>query len=57
MMEAPLEDETPAGTLADIEGPDHGVEMKASEEAITFMSSVGEFFSVHFPGYSQVLPP
>lgn len=56
-MEAPLEDETPAGTLADIEGPDHGEEMKASEEAITFMSSVGEFFSVCFPGYSQVLLP
>ncbi|XP_056247674.1 ciliogenesis-associated TTC17-interacting protein [Seriola aureovittata] len=35
-MEAPLEDEAPAGT----EGPSHGEELKASDAAITFMSSV-----------------
>ncbi|XP_044074962.1 ciliogenesis-associated TTC17-interacting protein [Siniperca chuatsi] len=40
MMEAPLEDETPAGALAGIEGPDHAEELKASDEAITFMSSI-----------------
>ncbi|XP_022610961.1 ciliogenesis-associated TTC17-interacting protein isoform X2 [Seriola dumerili] len=39
-MEAPLEDETPAGALAGTEGPSHGEELKASDEAITFMSSV-----------------
>lgn len=44
-MEAPLEDEAPAGTLAGTEGPNHGEELKASDEAITFMSSIGELFS------------
>ncbi|TMS09720.1 Ciliogenesis-associated TTC17-interacting protein [Larimichthys crocea] len=38
-MEAPLEDETPAGALAGIEVPDHGEELKASDEALTLMSS------------------
>ncbi|XP_053186629.1 ciliogenesis-associated TTC17-interacting protein [Scomber japonicus] len=37
-MQAPLEDDTPA--LAEIEGPDHGEDLKASDEAITFMSSI-----------------
>lgn len=41
-MEAPLEDVTPQGT-SEVEGLDHGEEKKASEEALTFMSSVGEF--------------
>ncbi|XP_038574572.1 ciliogenesis-associated TTC17-interacting protein [Micropterus salmoides] len=40
MMEAPLEDETHAGALAGIEGSDHGEVLKASEEAIAFMSSI-----------------
>lgn len=53
-MEAPLEDETPVGTLADSEGPEQGAERKASEEAVAFMSSVGEFFSVYFLGFSEV---
>lgn len=43
MMEASPEDETPAGTLAKTEELDHGEDLKASEEAITFMSSIGEF--------------
>lgn len=42
MMEALLEDETHAGALAGIEGSDHGEVLKASEEAIAFMSSIGE---------------
>ncbi|XP_030259615.1 ciliogenesis-associated TTC17-interacting protein [Sparus aurata] len=40
MMEASPEDETPAGTLAKTEELDHGEDLKASEEAITFMSSI-----------------
>lgn len=43
MMETPLEDVTPQGTSAEIEGLDHEEEKKASEEAITFMSSIGKF--------------
>ncbi|XP_051268519.1 ciliogenesis-associated TTC17-interacting protein [Dicentrarchus labrax] len=39
-MEAPLENKTPAGALEDIEGAGHGEELKTSEEAITFMSSI-----------------
>lgn len=39
-MEAPLEDDTPAGALTGTEGPDYGEELKASDEAITFMSSI-----------------
>lgn len=54
-MEAPLEDETPAGALAGIEVPDHGEELKASDEALTLMSSFGEF-SVYFLVYSKVSP-
>lgn len=53
MMESPQESETPAGALKEVEGPDHGEEMKASKEAITFVSSIGEF-SVYFLSYSQV---
>lgn len=41
-MQAPLEDDTPADALAGVEGPDHGEDLKASDEAITFMSSIGE---------------
>lgn len=52
-MEAQYEDQTPVGTLADTEGPEHGAQKTASEEALAFMSSVGEFFSVYFPGYSD----
>lgn len=52
-MDAPLEDETSVGTLADSEGPEHGAERKASEEAIAFMSSVGEFLA-YFLGFSEV---
>lgn len=53
-MEAPLEDQTPAGALAENEGPDHEEVLKGSVEAITFMSSIGEY-SVYFPGFSEVL--
>ncbi|XP_032386801.1 ciliogenesis-associated TTC17-interacting protein isoform X2 [Etheostoma spectabile] len=52
MMEAPLEDETPAGALADIEGlVDHGEKLKSSDEAITFMSSIepAELLQCVFP--------
>lgn len=52
MMEAPLEDETPAGALAGIEGLDLGEKLKSSDEAITFMSSIGEL-SVYFVGNSR----
>lgn len=52
-MEAPLEDETPAGAVARTEGPEDGEELKASDEATTFMSSTGEL-SAHFPGESAV---
>lgn len=37
-----MEDETPAGPSADAEGPDHAEEIEASEEALAFMSSIGE---------------
>ncbi|XP_054452150.1 ciliogenesis-associated TTC17-interacting protein [Anoplopoma fimbria] len=51
MMEAPLEDETPAGALAGIEGLDLAMELKASDEALTFMSSVepAELLKCVFP--------
>ncbi|XP_039999902.1 ciliogenesis-associated TTC17-interacting protein [Xiphias gladius] len=39
-MEAPLEDGPPVGASAGSEGPSRGVELKASDEAITFMSSI-----------------
>ncbi|XP_040911412.1 ciliogenesis-associated TTC17-interacting protein [Toxotes jaculatrix] len=39
-MEAPLGDETPAGALAGTEGTSHGEELKASDEALTLMSSI-----------------
>ncbi|XP_034469222.1 ciliogenesis-associated TTC17-interacting protein [Hippoglossus hippoglossus] len=39
-MEASLEDKTPAGALTVRQGPSHGEELKASDEAITFMSSI-----------------
>ncbi|XP_068594319.1 ciliogenesis-associated TTC17-interacting protein isoform X1 [Cebidichthys violaceus] len=50
-MEAPLEDETPGGALAGIEGLDLGVELNASDEALTFMSSVepAELLKCVFP--------
>ncbi|KAM6919959.1 ciliogenesis-associated TTC17-interacting protein [Lycodopsis pacificus] len=50
-MEAPLGDETPAGALAGIEGLDLGVELKASDEALTLMSSVepAELLKCVFP--------
>uniref|UniRef100_A0A3B4TKH9 Ciliogenesis-associated TTC17-interacting protein n=1 Tax=Seriola dumerili TaxID=41447 RepID=A0A3B4TKH9_SERDU len=48
-MEAPLEDETPAGALAGTEGPSHGEELKASDEAITFMSKPAELQKCVFP--------
>ncbi len=48
-MEAPLEDETPAGALAGTEGPDHGEELRASDGATALMSGIGEL-SAHFPG-------
>ncbi|KAM9349974.1 ciliogenesis-associated TTC17-interacting protein [Symphorus nematophorus] len=35
-----MEDEPPAGASADIEGANHGEELKASDGAITFMSSI-----------------
>lgn len=53
MMEASPEDETPAGALAKTEELDHGEDLKASEEAITFMSSIGEF-RMYYRGYSEV---
>lgn len=46
MEEAPG-DETLAGPLAEVEVPDNGEELKASDEAITFMSCIGEF--IFFP--------
>ncbi|XP_078120758.1 ciliogenesis-associated TTC17-interacting protein isoform X1 [Sander vitreus] len=51
MMEAPLEDETPAGALAGIEGLDLGEKLKSSDEAITFMSSIepAELLKCVFP--------
>ncbi|XP_019961909.2 ciliogenesis-associated TTC17-interacting protein isoform X1 [Paralichthys olivaceus] len=39
-MEASLEVKTPAAALTVGEGPSHGEELKASDEAITFMSSI-----------------
>lgn len=42
MMEAPLEDDTAAGALVGIEGPEPGEQLIASDEAVTFMSSIGE---------------
>lgn len=41
-MEPPEEEETPAGASAGIEGAEPGEELKASDEALTFMSSIGE---------------
>ncbi|XP_037642683.1 ciliogenesis-associated TTC17-interacting protein-like [Sebastes umbrosus] len=51
MMEAPLEDETPAGAAAGIEGLELGEELKASDEANTFMSSIepAELLKCVFP--------
>lgn len=40
-----MEDETPAGSLTGFEGLE---ELKASEEAATFMSSIGEFVQCTF---------
>ncbi|XP_020505632.2 ciliogenesis-associated TTC17-interacting protein [Labrus bergylta] len=40
MMEAPLEEERPTGASVGIEGADHGQELKVSEEAVSFMSSI-----------------
>ncbi|XP_076601084.1 ciliogenesis-associated TTC17-interacting protein [Chaetodon auriga] len=40
MMESPLENDPPADALAEAEGPDHGEEMKASDEAVTFVSTI-----------------
>ncbi|XP_062413683.1 ciliogenesis-associated TTC17-interacting protein-like isoform X2 [Pungitius pungitius] len=50
-MEAPLEEETPAGALAGIEGLDLGGELKASDEALTFLSSIepAELLKCVFP--------
>lgn len=42
MMEAPLEDEAAAGAP----GPEPGEELKASDGALTFMSSIGKL-SLH----------
>uniref|UniRef100_UPI0037E99484 ciliogenesis-associated TTC17-interacting protein n=1 Tax=Semicossyphus pulcher TaxID=241346 RepID=UPI0037E99484 len=39
-MEAPLENESPAGASAGIQGADHGEELKASDGAVTFMSDI-----------------
>ncbi|XP_034744710.1 ciliogenesis-associated TTC17-interacting protein isoform X2 [Etheostoma cragini] len=51
-LETPLEDETPAGALADIERLlDQGEKLKSSDEAITFMSSIepAELLKCVFP--------
>lgn len=45
-MEASPQDDTPAGAFAKTEELDQGEDLKASDEAITFMSSIGEFNSV-----------
>lgn len=37
-----VEDWTPACASVETEGPEPGEEMKASAEALTFMSSIGE---------------
>ncbi len=42
-METPLEDETPVGALEENNAPDKGEELKVSDEAVAFMSSIGEF--------------
>ncbi|XP_047446154.1 ciliogenesis-associated TTC17-interacting protein-like [Mugil cephalus] len=39
-MEAPPEDQSPVGVTAETEGRNHGQELKASDEAIAFMSSI-----------------
>lgn len=49
-MEAPREEETPAGAVAGMEGLDLGGELKASHEALTFLSSIGEFGITHGTG-------
>lgn len=49
-MEAQQEDET--STRTESEGADQEEEMQASEEAIAFMSNVGEIFSVYCLGCS-----
>lgn len=54
MMEASPEDETLAGAFAKTEELDHGEDLKASEEAITFMSSIGELIMYYRGGYCEV---
>lgn len=49
-MEAQQEDET--STRTGSEGADQEEEIRASEEAIAFMSNVGEIFSVYCLGCS-----
>lgn len=41
-MELPVEDETPVGASSGIEAPEPGEELKASDEALIFTSSIGE---------------
>ncbi|XP_040027797.2 ciliogenesis-associated TTC17-interacting protein isoform X1 [Gasterosteus aculeatus] len=50
-MEAPREEETPAGAVAGMEGLDLGGELKASHEALTFLSSIepAELLKCVFP--------
>lgn len=51
MMEAPLEDEPPAGVMVGVDSRDHAEELKACDEATAFMSSIGELsVSVHSVG-------
>lgn len=54
-MEAALDDHTAVGNLAATEGAERGLE--ASDAAVTFLSSIGEFtFNLGFRNYQLALP-
>lgn len=44
-MEATLGEQTAVGFSAGTEGPEQRQELEASDEAVTFMSGIGEFAS------------
>lgn len=44
-MEATLGEQTAVGYSAGTERPEHRQELEASDEAVTFMSGIGEFAS------------